>query len=105
MQVQYLLKWAGYPSEDNTWEFAEDLDCADLIEEFERKRKDAKARPGDKRKAETEKTKKKDGKAKGQGLRGFARKLEAERIVGATDSTGELMYLIKVCIHMFQVQF
>ena len=42
MQVQYLLKWAGYPSEDNTWEFAEDLDCVDLIEEFERKRMEAK---------------------------------------------------------------
>ena len=38
----------------------------------------------------------KKGDGKGQGLRGFARKLEAERIVGATDSTGELMYLIKV---------
>ena len=41
-QVQYLLKWVGYPSADNTWEFAEDLDCVDLIEEFERKRKETK---------------------------------------------------------------
>ena len=103
-QVEYLLKWVGYREDDNTWEPAEHLECVDLIEQFERKRKDAKVRPGDKRKAETEKTKKKDGKAKGQGLRGFARKLEAERIVGATDSTGELMYLIKVCIQIFQVQ-
>ena len=103
-QVEYLLKWVGYREDDNTWEPAEHLECVDLIEQFERKRKDAKVRPGDKRKAETEKTKKKDGKAKGQGLRGFARKLEAERIVGATDSTGELMYLVKVCIQIFQVQ-
>ena len=29
-------------------------------------------------------------------LRGFQRRLDPERIVGATDSSGELMFLIKV---------
>ena len=32
----------------------------------------------------------------GERLRGFERRLDPERIVGATDSSGELMFLIKV---------
>ena len=35
----------------------------------------------------------------GERRRGFERGLEPERIVGATDSSGELMFLIKVCIY------
>ena len=30
--------------------------------------------------------------------RGFERRLDPERIVGATDSSGELMFLIKVAV-------
>ena len=30
--------------------------------------------------------------------RGFERRLDPERIVGATDSSGELMFLIKVVV-------
>ena len=102
-QVEYLLKWRGYGDDDNTWEPADNLDCTDLIEEFERKRKEMKARPGDKRKLETKKEKKVTSKGPGERLRGFERRLDPERIVGATDSSGELMFLIKVEIVIVNV--
>ena len=35
-RIRYLIKWKGYPNEDNTWEPIESLYCEDLIEEFER---------------------------------------------------------------------
>ena len=66
----------------------------DDFQEFERRRKESKARPGDKRKLETKKEKK--VVRTGERLRGFERGLDPERIVGATDSSGELMFLIKV---------
>ncbi|KAK2102323.1 Chromobox protein 1 [Saguinus oedipus] len=73
-KVEYLLKWKGLSDEDNTWEPEENLDCPDLIAEFLHKPK---------KKEESEKP------------RGFARGLEPERIIGATDSRGELMFLMK----------
>jgi len=101
-KVEYLLKWRGYGDDDNTWEPADNLDCVDLIEEFERRRKEggggAKVKPGDKRKgdslADKARKEKKVNKG-GERLRGFERRLDPERIVGATDSSGELMFLIK----------
>merc|ERR1712168_587425 len=80
-KVEYLLKWKGYGDEDNTWEPRENLDCEDLIEAFEKKRKE-----------KTDKKKKGDDDSK---PRGFDRNLDPERIIGATDSSGELMFLIK----------
>ncbi|XP_066498822.1 chromobox protein homolog 1a isoform X2 [Hoplias malabaricus] len=101
-RVEYLLKWKGFTDEDNTWEPEDNLDCPDLISEFLNSQK--KAGDGDK----------KDGKRKAGGSdnetgsedrskkrkdeekpRGFARGLDPERIIGATDSSGELMFLMK----------
>ncbi|XP_073684222.1 chromobox protein homolog 1b [Garra rufa] len=94
-KVEYLLKWKGFSDEDNTWEPEENLDCPDLIAEFLQSQKTAES--GGKRRAESggdgkETKKRKDEPEK---LRGFARGLDPERIIGATDSSGELMFLMK----------
>jgi len=102
-KVEYLLKWKGYGDEDNTWEPRENLDCEDLIGNFEKMLKEKAAKKkekslssgGEKRKSGPasmgmEKKKKEDDRP-----RGFERNLEPERIIGATDSSGELMFLIK----------
>jgi len=99
-KIEYLLKWRGFGDEDNTWEPKENLDCKDLIETFEKSRqaKSGKAGKGaDKRKsgvaaATGDVKKKKEGDER---PRGFDRGLDPERIIGATDSSGELMFLIK----------
>lgn len=101
-KVEYYLKWKGYGDEDNTWEPESHLECPEMISEFEEKRKkeDAKKKEeqrkrktqdgGDPAKKKTKKAVEEDSRP-----RGFDRGLEAERIIGATDSSGELMFLMK----------
>ncbi|KAK5855675.1 hypothetical protein PBY51_007333 [Eleginops maclovinus] len=100
-RVEFLLKWKGFSEEDNTWEPQDNLDCPDLIAEYmqKHKEKEEKKKEG-KRKVTSEasgdseervsKKKKEEEKA-----RGFGRGLQPERIIGATDSSGELMFLMK----------
>ncbi|KCZ77581.1 hypothetical protein H311_01404, partial [Anncaliia algerae PRA109] len=39
---QYYIKWEGYDHEHNTWEYAKDVFCKDLIQQFENKKKNKK---------------------------------------------------------------
>ncbi|CAF0857369.1 unnamed protein product [Rotaria sordida] len=34
-KIQYLLKWKGYTDDDNTWEDKNNLNCPELVKEFE----------------------------------------------------------------------
>ncbi|XP_045453959.1 chromobox protein homolog 1-like [Melitaea cinxia] len=105
-KVEYFLKWKGYSDEDNTWEPEENLDCPDLIQAFEEARKKKEAE-GKLSKTDKDVKKRKSSaatpdlkgakKSKGDDKKasGFDRGLEPEKIIGATDSSGELMFLMK----------
>uniref|UniRef100_A0A1B6MQ55 Heterochromatin protein 1 n=1 Tax=Graphocephala atropunctata TaxID=36148 RepID=A0A1B6MQ55_9HEMI len=111
-KTEYFLKWKGYSEEDNTWEPEDNLDCPELIQEFKdmRKKKEAAKKqeetpkpPAKKKKLSTQKeskTPKEEQPPKKKveddnKPRGFDRGLEPERVIGATDSSGELMFLMK----------
>ena len=102
-KIEYYLKWKGYGEEDNTWEPRENLDCEDLIAEFERKLKDKSVKKKEEKSGNDSKRKStsttadsiKKKKSEDDRPKGFDRGLEPERIIGATDSSGELMFLIK----------
>uniref|UniRef100_A0A8C3ALY9 Chromobox 1 n=1 Tax=Cyclopterus lumpus TaxID=8103 RepID=A0A8C3ALY9_CYCLU len=98
-RVEFLLKWKGFSDEDNTWEPQDNLDCPDLIAEYMQN--------------EASGDSEERGKSthlslfpalvlcsstsclQGEKARGFGRGLQPERIIGATDSSGELMFLMK----------
>jgi len=100
-KLEYLLKWKGYSDEDNTWEPAENLDCPELISAYEEADKKKKEKEKEKKRktgtgAGDESAKKKKKPAEDDSKpRGFDRGLDPDRIIGATDSSGELMFLIK----------
>lgn len=114
-------------SADNTWEPEENLDCPDLIVEYEKQAKLKSKRKGE---ADTTSSKKKkpettnnnnvsastsatetnvktaagedtattaaeESSSLSNAARGFERGLIPEKIIGATDSSGELMFLMK----------
>ncbi|MCI4387698.1 hypothetical protein PGIGA_G00077190 [Pangasianodon gigas] len=119
-RVEYYLKWKGFSDKHNTWEPEKNLDCPDLISEFMKTykkggsgtstpssgTKPSSATPtrakdaGNKRRnsdEEEEGGSKQKRKKEDEILvaRGFERGLEPEKIIGATDSCGDLMFLMK----------
>jgi len=128
-RTEYLLKWKGYSSLENTWEPEDNLDCFDLLAEFNKhfeqraaskkknktlKSDESASSTDEARKRKAENSKKKSpvkrkrntpesqgngdaeqDEASDEGPIGFERGLEAEKIIGATDATGELYFLMK----------
>lgn len=103
-KTQYLIKWKGFSLEENTWEPQENLDCSDLIAKYEgkheKKLKGSSTGTSDekKRKLDSEEDKKEAKKSKSDEEvkpHGFDRNLPPEKILGATDTSGQLMFLMK----------
>lgn len=122
-RVEFFLKWKGYSEKHNTWEPEKNLDCPELISEFMKTYKKgssggsstpssggSKSSTGSLGRSKDSSTSKKRGsddeeeggskpkKKKEDDIlvaRGFERGLEPEKIIGATDSCGDLMFLMK----------
>ncbi|KAM4610499.1 chromobox protein homolog 5 [Polymixia lowei] len=120
-RVEFFLKWKGYSDKHNTWEPEKNLGCPELIAEFMKTYKKSnngsstptsgvgKSSTGSlgrskditssKRKnSDDEEGGSKPKKKKDEDIlvaRGFERGLEPEKIIGATDSCGDLMFLMK----------
>lgn len=102
-RTEYYLKWKGYPRSENTWEPVENLDCPDLIANFEESlknnKKETKKRLSTSSTPESIRSKRKsfleDDNEEQKKLIGFERGLEPSKILGATDSSGHLMFLMK----------
>uniref|UniRef100_A0A3Q2SN41 Chromobox homolog 5 (HP1 alpha homolog, Drosophila) n=1 Tax=Fundulus heteroclitus TaxID=8078 RepID=A0A3Q2SN41_FUNHE len=97
-RVEFFLKWKGYSDKHNTWEPEKNLDCPELISEF---MKTYKKESGSLKKRSSDDDEEGGSKPKKKKedeilvARGFERGLEPEKIIGATDSCGDLMFLMK----------
>ncbi|KAM9824733.1 chromobox protein homolog 3a [Neosynchiropus ocellatus] len=87
-KVEFFLKWKGFTDADNTWEPEENLDCPELISAFLESQRNVHEKPV-KMNPQTNEPE------TPQGPKGFARNLVPEKIIGATKSSGRLMFLMK----------
>ena len=94
-EVQYLVKWKGWDRpEDNSWEPLINLDCKDLVEDYEAGR--SKAEEQEKKNDRRSRRETPGQKRRTPPPRGFARGLTPEKVIGATPDLGELSLLVKV---------
>ncbi|CBY19798.1 unnamed protein product [Oikopleura dioica] len=99
----YRIRWKGFGSDDDTWEPKDNLDCADLISNFEAKaqkeKEEKKARKREQKENVRKEENKEDSFAPAKKVKSessiFDRGLKAEKICGATEKSGELQFLIK----------
>uniref|UniRef100_A0A4W5Q502 Chromobox homolog 5 (HP1 alpha homolog, Drosophila) n=1 Tax=Hucho hucho TaxID=62062 RepID=A0A4W5Q502_9TELE len=97
-RVEFFLKWKGYSEKHNTWEPEKNLGCPELIAGFMKTYKkpssssSSGATPSSGGSNNKPKRKKEDDVLI---ARGFERGLVPEKIIGATDSCGDLMFLMK----------
>ncbi|CAF1536197.1 unnamed protein product [Didymodactylos carnosus] len=108
-RLEYLIKWRDYSESQNTWEPASNIEPdeeRELLSEYEATSKSKssttqKFSPAGSAKDFRLKRKsddmlgKKGGAVGSEKPSGFDRGYEPEKILGATDSTGELMLLVK----------
>jgi len=111
-QVEYLLKWIGYPEDENTWEPLDNLDCPDLISKYEdehssksgavvamssssKDRFDNIDGDADRKKNGSAELKHEEETSEDSGPVGFDRGLEPEEILGATEEDGQILFLMK----------
>uniref|UniRef100_A0A8D3D3D4 Chromobox homolog 5 (HP1 alpha homolog, Drosophila) n=1 Tax=Scophthalmus maximus TaxID=52904 RepID=A0A8D3D3D4_SCOMX len=115
-RVEFFLKWKGYSDKHNTWEPEKNLDCPELISEFMKTYKKSSTSTtsssssgplGRSKDSSSSKKRSSDDDEEGGSkakkkkeddilvARGFERGLEPEKIIGATDSCGDLMFLMK----------
>nr|XP_061802496.1 chromobox protein homolog 5-like [Nerophis lumbriciformis] len=106
-RVEFFLKWKGYSEKHNTWEPEKNLDCPELISEFMKTYKKSGSstpsssggsKPSSAPSDDDDESGSKPKKKKEDEIlvaRGFEKGLEPEKIIGATDSCGDLMFLMK----------
>merc|ERR1712168_36315 len=105
-EKQYLIGWKNFGADDDTWEPVSNLDCPEIIEAYERGKKaktNEEKEKQDRIKRESysrtnptkEPAKKKSKKDDNAGPTGWKRGLNPEKIIGATDESGSLMFLMK----------
>ncbi|UJR21714.1 hypothetical protein I4U23_024791 [Adineta vaga] len=113
-RLEYLIKWRGYPDSQNTWEPSNNIEGeqeSELLAEYEAFNKQQQKSlnsgqrsalnnnlsPSKRRPEETMSSgmKKRPGFQSTNTPSGFDRGFEAEKVLGATDSAGELMLLVK----------
>ncbi|XP_041104947.1 chromobox protein homolog 3-like isoform X1 [Polyodon spathula] len=108
-KVEFYLKWKGFTDADNTWEPEENLDCPELIEEFlktlnispeidkasNQQLVEENEVEESSKECQADESQEANESEEADQPTGFASGFEPERIIGSTDSRGELMFLMK----------